>query len=288
MDSKMQAAYQEYMIGKSRVPTPLKGESHRGSDGYSNSNSKRKRGYRPVLKAFQGRLEEWKDTNRQLEGVLGSIVNLRDRVYWESSRLEALSVATPSKEERDISMKQQQKQRQSSWRDCGFRSILCNQNSSGALLEEDIHLALNHDLLQHERMLSALRSLLASLAQTVDDIGRRLDEWMLQNLSDQDDGGVSEERMFVARIKEQNALELAQEVYSLLASDLYRKQKMATRVFNSCHDGVLVRGDVDDISNDSFWKTDPRDVVKKASKEWPGLENRDLTWNLVDKLLSIP
>lgn len=285
MDSEMQAAYQEFMLGKSKssVPTPLQEESHRSSDG--NSSSKRKSGYRPILKAFQGRLEEWKDTNRQLEGVLGSIVNLRDRVYWESSRLEALSVATPSKEERDISMKQQQKQRQSSWRDCGFRSILCNQNSSGALLEEDIHLALNHDLLQHERMLSTLRSLLASLAQTVDDIGRRLDEWMLQNLSDYDDY-VSEERMSVAQIKEQNALELAQEIYSLLASDLYSKQKMATRVFNSCHDGVLVRGDAD-ISNDSFWKTDPRDVVKKASKGWPGPENRDLTWNLVHKLLSV-
>ena len=42
----------------------------------------------------------------------------------------------------------------------------------------------DHDLLRHEQMLTALRRLLASLAQIVDEIGRRLDEWMLQNLID--------------------------------------------------------------------------------------------------------
>ena len=253
------------------------------SDG--NSNRKGKKSYRPILKAFQGRLEAFKDTNKQLESVLGSILNLRDRIHWESSRLQSLSVATTdSKDERN------------KWRDCGFRSSLPD-----ALLEEDIRLALNHDLLQHERMLSSLRSLLALLAQTVDDIGRRLDEWMLLNLTEltspqrqqryyaspDHDSCVVGERKLMMWVNEQNLLEEAQQVYSLLALNLYRKQKLATGVLNSCHDGLLVTGDTD-FSKDSFWKTNPRDVVKKASIEWSDTESTDSISNLAHNLLNMP
>lgn len=290
MDVDMQAAIEFFMLGKSvsGVPPSPQKESPRVSD--DNYNNRRKKGYRPILKAYQGRIEEWKDTNRQLEGVVGSIVNLRDRIHWESSRLTVFSVGSEGHTPETNHAQKEEKHRQPSWRDCGFRSSLSRHNSSVALSKEDIHSALNHDLLRHERMLSALRSLLASLAKTVDDIGRRLDEWMIQNLWDQDVGMSEDEKMFAARIKEQKALELAQEVYSLLASDLYRKQKMAIRIFDSCHDGVLERGDSNNasLSNDQFFgMSDPRNVIKTASKEFPSLESRDLTWNAVNQLMTI-
>jgi len=284
MDSKIQEAYQEFMLGKSKSDIPTSPTENGHEDLYDNCSIRKKRGYRPILRALQGRLQEWKDTNQKLEGVLRSIANLRDRVYWESGCLKVSSGAT----DEIITYTQQQKgqkQQRSSWRDSGFRSSLLNHNIGCTLLKEDIHLALDHDLLQHERMLSALRSLVASLALTVDEIGRRLDEWMLQNLMDQDDV-ISEERMFAILVKEQNTFELAQEVYSRLASDLYWKQTMATRVFRSCHDGVL-EGD-DSSPNNSFLKSDPRDVIKKTSKELSSSEHKDFTRNLVNKLLIIP
>ena len=313
MDPSMQAAYQAFMLGnKSKktkgnnndknVSTPTKVNtdvSHKRPD----SGIGRK-GYRPILKAFQGRLQEWADTRKQLKSVLGSIINLRDRIYWESSRLQALSVTNRSLKHQQQKQLLHKEEKQPTWRTCGFRSSLSNQDSSCVLHPDDIHLALNHDLLQHERMLSVLRSLTALLAQNVDEIGRRLDEWMILNLSDlppssqrqqqrynlsndNDESIIAEERILTGWTKEQNVLEDARVVYSLLALDLFRKQKLATEIFDSCHDSILKTIGDDNFSKDSFWKTDPRDVVKKGSKEWSGLESKDCL-NLVQKLLNVP
>ena len=262
----MQAAYEEFMLGKSKVPkspTPVK---NYGAD--KNRSDSKKKGHRPILRALQGRLEEWKDTSQKLEGVLRSISNLRDRIYWESS-----SLATRHRNELQP------------WRQSGFRSSFGNRKSNHVLMKDDIQLALDHDLLQHERMLSGVRSLVASLAQLVDEIGRRLDEWMLQNLIDQSEH-VLDERMLAMQLKEQSTFELAQEVYSLLATDLYQKQKMATRVFDSCHDGVFV-GSHEKGETKSLFQSDPRDVIKQTSKELSNPERKNLVLSHVNKLLAI-
>eukprot|EP00536_Pseudo-nitzschia_multiseries_P008940 jgi/Psemu1/241676/estExt_Genewise1.C_2380005 len=290
MDADMQAAFEAYMLGGSKnsktssvPPSPLN-ESR--DEHYS---SRRKKGYRPILKAYQGRIEEWKDTVQQLEGVTGSIANLRDRVYWENGRLEQLSSVENFAQEQKPADRRlaEEKARQRSWRDSGFRS---GGFGGGALRKEDVHLALHHDLLQHERMLSALRSLLASLAHTVDDIGRRLDEWMMYELTDPyiPAGVPEDEKLLAARLHEEKAFQLAQDVYSLLALDLYRRQEMAVRIFESCHDGVLERGDDGmDPSNDAFWMPDPRGVSKQALKEFSSTSTADPTLNAVNRLMSI-
>jgi len=259
----MQAAYLDYMLGKSAGDAP-KSPAGKSPSADNDRSGKKKKAHRPILRAVQGRLEEWKDTNSKLDAVLRSIANLRDRIYWESTFFNL----------------QREQKEQPVWGGSGFRSGFSNDNSCNSLQKEDIHLALDHDLLQHERMLSAVRSLVASLAQVVDEIGRRLDEWMLQNLMDQNE-------LVVRDAREQNAFELAQEVYSLLALDLYSKQNTATRVFESCHDGVL--GGVDtNGQGHSYFKSDPRDVIKKSSKELSKPENRNLLLSLVEKLLAFP
>lgn len=270
MDANMQASFQEFMMGgkaKADLSVSRKEDTHRGRE--NNSSSKRKKEYRPVFKAFQGRLREWKDTNEKLESALRSIGNLRDRVAWESGWLRALSGVLGEQKE--------QRQRKLLWRDCGFRS------SGGALSKSDINSTLSHDLLQHERMMSTLRSLLALSAQNVDEMGRRLDEWMIQNLANRDDSEVVDE----TRVNEQPNLELAREIYCLLASDLYRKQKISTRIFDSCHNGLLVSGDMSNAIN-NFWKSNPHEVIKEASRELSSPEYNVLIWDIVNKLLMIP
>jgi hypothetical protein len=279
MDSNMQAAYHEFMLGKNNsglAPSPIEKNS-----GNNKGSGRKKRFYQPTLRALQGRLEEWKETNQKLEALFRSISNLRDRVHWESEYFTTLPRG-PSDEGTMLT----QEGKEPSWRDSGYRSAFSQRNSGGALSTEDVHLALDHDLLQHERMLSAIRSLLATLAQTVDEIGRRLDEWMLQNLGDQTYHHTSDDRNFATLVEEQNTLQLVQKVYSTLASDLYLKQKMATRVFDSCHDGLLGGGN--EISpNSSSWQSDPRDVIKKISKELSGSEHKKHVSNLVNKLMNI-
>mmetsp|Transcript_26922 Transcript_26922/g.63234 ORF Transcript_26922/g.63234 Transcript_26922/m.63234 type:complete len:278 (-) Transcript_26922:2163-2996(-) len=276
MDSKMQIAYQEFMLGKrnSGVPTPPK-ETYRRT-------AKKKSGYRLVLRAVQGRLEEWMEIDQKLEDILRSIANFRDRIYWESHYLGNQSVS----DERSIPVWNQKKatEQRPSWNNYGFRTRSSIHSNNNILYKQDVILALDHDLLQHERMLSALRSLLASLAKIVEEIGRRLDDWMLQNLSDQNDG-VSEETEFKILVKEENMIELAQEVYSRLALDLYMKQKIATQVLDSCHNGLL-SGD-DNSPNKRVYMLDSRNVMKLISDGLRRPTNRSLTCILVEKLLLV-
>lgn len=272
MDSKIDITYQEFMLGKrnSEVPTSPTATGRR--------NMKKKSIYRSILRAMQARLEEWKEIDQKLEDVLRSIKNFRDRIYWESDHLTKQSDVS---DERSGFVRHQKKATEQlpSWKDYGFRTRLSNH----ICFKEDIRLALDHDLLRHEQMLTALRRLLASLAQIVDEIGRRLDEWMLHNLIDQNNS-VSEETQFSILMKERRTVDLAQEVYSRLALDLYLKQKIATQVFDSCHDGLL-GGDVKG-SKKHLSKLDSRNVMKMICD---GLRRttgrRELTRDLVGKLL---
>ena len=245
MDTDMQAAFENFMLGEKNLRVSTSPRKNYHEDVEDSFSIRKKRGYLPNLRALQGRLEEWKGTNQKLEDVLRSIANLRDRIYWESQ--------------------EQQKQRPP-WKDSGFRYVLSNQSVCDNLLKEDVRLALNRDILQHERMLSALRSLAASLAQTVDEFGRRLEEWMIQNLMYEN-----------CRIEEKKHLELAQEVYLLLASDLYWMQKMAARLFDSYH--------ANDSNSSSI--VDTRNVMKNVLKDFKGSEHKKMVQKFVDSLLYI-
>ena len=273
----MQIAYQEFMLGKknSDVPKPPT-EIHRRS-------VQKKRGYRIVLRAVQGRLEEWMELDQKLEDVLRSIANFRDRIYWESHFQRKHSDVS---DERCMLMWNQKKaaKQRPSWKDYGFRTRSSIHSNDNMLFKEDISLALDHDLLQHERMLTALRSLLASLAQTVQEIGRRLDEWMLENLSDQNDG-VSHRTGFKIFLKGQKTIELAQEVYSRLAFDLYSKQKTARQILDSCHDGLL--GGDDNSPSKYICVLDSQNVMKSISDGLRRPTNCNLTRILVRKLLLV-
>lgn len=287
----MQAAYQEFMLkGKKKntansrdeISTSLKPKGTPSIlHGSTPSSSKKKytangsglgtgssakttttpnKAVRPIFKAFQGRLHDWKDANDQSEQVLRSILNLRDRLAWESDHLlRAHEVSSPSKE--------------SLWRGWGFRDSI---TTSNALLEEDVELALHHDLLQHERMQGALRGLVSSMGQAMDAMGRRLDEWMMASMqyADHNDGGGGAHPSLVI-------LEEAQHAYSFLSEELYRKQILIRNVFDSCHDGL-----VDQESKDVSTRLNPRQVALDACKEWKPRDTA--TQAVVDKLLNMP
>lgn len=277
----MQAAYQEFMLkGKKKTtansgvggvstPSPSskqKGPPHPASlspskRGYSDSHrgtprpSTTAKGVRPILKAFQGRLQDWKDADEQSELVLGSILNLRDRLAWESGHLQKIQDAPSSKEP--------------SWVGWGFREP----TSNSGLSEEDVELALHHDLLQHERMMAALRGLLSSMAQAMDAMGRRLDEWMVTSYQQDHewDGGATASAF---------TLEAAKQVYSFLSEELYRKQVLVQSVLDSCHDGLI-----DQESIELYQRGNPRQVVRNACKGW--MSKDEETKRAVDRLLTV-
>lgn len=199
-----------------------------------------------VYRAFQGRLQEWKDLDQQLDAVLDSVRNLRDRIWWEMQHLEELSSQKP-------------------WQAACFRpSSSCL--GTTALNADDVQLALTHDLLQHEKMLTSARSLITSLAQAQDAMGRRMDEWMMMEL----DG-------FPLSEKGQANLEQAQGVYIFLAEELYRKQGLVKTMLESSHDG-LVEKDFPERRDGN-----PRAVARRTCSAWASQDSEMMS--LTAKLL---
>lgn len=157
----------------------------------------------PVLKAFQGRLNEWKENDDQLRAVLDSISNLRDRILWESHELQRTLDARHLKP----------------WQGKGKNSV------PSKLTSEDITLAQTHDLLQHEKMLIAARGLIANQAKIQDAMSRRLDELM---------------RLQTPGFEKVHSRSVqAQDIYQFCASELLRKQDLIHQVMISSHDGLV-------------------------------------------------
>jgi hypothetical protein len=233
-------AYMEYMLGGKvpATPSPLKSSTFKEK---KQSSTKKKQG--SVFRAFQGRLDEWKDLDGQLEQVVGSITNLRDRIVWE------------------FCLEKQKDEEEKEWAGFGFRSSSC------CLSKEDVELALTHDLLQHERMLSGARGLVSSLARVQDALGRRLDEWMVMELEDPEGGG--------ERLGE------CQQVYSLLAQELYRKQELVQQLLDSCHDGMLA-GNEEQVFRKGG---SPQTIARRCVEQWSYREKQQSL--LVDSVLRV-
>ena len=268
MDS--QQSFQDFMLGgrgKAGPPTPLPvgRNTPTPSKKKKNNNNKKttRQNYGPTLKAFQGRVQEWKDLDDQLYQVLNSIVNLRNRIWWETKSLRKKSNKSSSKP----------------WHSSGYR----RHNDSSCLVAGDIQMALSHDLLQHEKMLSATRMLISSMAQVQDGMGRRLDE--LYQLLLEDSVGSSSSSSTTTTILHQ-----VQEIYLLLGAELYRKQLLVSKTVESCNDGLLYMDDdtelvEGDLSTEEQEYSNPRNVAKNCHDNWRlrGIKKKD--WNLVENFL---
>jgi hypothetical protein len=237
-----QKAFQEYMLrGKGLVVSTSSPPSIPPTR--ESWAKKRKKQVGPILKAFQGRVGEWKDLDGQLKAVLGSIANLRDRIWWESCQLQTFTETAKD------------------WEGFGFRSR-CN-----LLSRADVDMALTHDLLQHEKMLSGARTLISSLAQVQEAMGRRLDEWMMFQLEEPVAQG-------------QELLEQAQEAYLLLGGEVYRKQVLVQKVLDSCHDGLVDKDATQSLGEGGS----PRTVARQCCKSWSS-RGKD-QWAVVGRMLN--
>ena len=126
---------------------------------------------------------------------------------------------------------------------------------------DDLQLALDHDLRQHERMMATLRRSLSALNQAQEALGRRLDEYyrLQQTVS-------IEGRAYILHIL---SLEECQGLFTATASELYRKQMLAEKVLNSFHDGLLVcRDERLDDDREKAGSRSPRRVAHHCSELW--------------------
>jgi hypothetical protein len=209
--------------------TPQKATSPRKSE------SQKKREL--VAAAFAKTLNDWLETDDTLLQIIQSITNLRERI-WETSKL--LWKHRIEEEEETNNLIGNHGYR-------GSRSI--------SLTVTDLELALDHGLVQHERMQSSMRKLLSSLSQTQDALGRRLDEYYKLTVGEEP---LDENQYAILSRDECRAL------FAAAAKELFRKQSMAKELFDSCNNALLYsEGHPHDYGN-----KDPRHSSRLLSRRW--------------------
>lgn len=211
----------------------------------------------PIFKAFQGRVQEWIELDSQLEAVVASISNLRDRIVWETKQHQ---------------QQQQQNVMPQPWNGFGYHHHHHHHYATNSfLLPKDVTLAYTNDLLQHEKMLTASRTLVSAMALAQDGMGRRLDEWMTMTMMmPHDDEAANNSAITTtasAAVSGIHMLEQAQHVYTFLAEELYQRQSWVQQLVQSCHDGLLEDDDDDDAATATFLG-DSRAVARRCRNHW--------------------
>jgi hypothetical protein len=235
-------------VGSKKIPSPVVAKDARKSSSSSPVNKKR---YLPALQAYSVVLaQRWLETDDQLGAVVNSIANLRLRL-WETSRL--LHEA-----------KEKGRNGSAPWKTFGYRE---DRRRDSCLQDvADLEMTLDHDLLQHERMLSVLRKQIAALGQAQDMLGRRLDDLYVQQhaAEEEEEEGTEEETLMLLLW-----LDECQLVFAGTARELYRKQRLAEQILGSVENRLLAPFDDEDVvSEDTDEGLLPHRLAQRCSDQW--------------------
>lgn len=197
---------------------------------------------------------EWMGIDDNLQDVLHSIANIRGRIPMES---EILLSRLNNNETRE-------------WVGFGYNgpTTACG----GFLTTQDVTLAMSHDLLQHEKMMSGVRTLLAAMSDAQEKLGRQLNDVMQHHLDTtmmlHEVGVDLNTDSFSSSIMSAMCLvDDMNEMHSVLAMELYRKQNLALKVLQTSNDDIF-GGDVKALEVDDVedWSRKTADI---CCKEWP-------------------
>lgn len=229
----------DYMLGRATAGVPLTPSS---------SATKREVRLSPrkavlsVSKALGKTLVDWLDTDDTAQRVVGSVANLRERLWHTSRQLLAQKQGGPG-----VKL----------WRHGGYRGP--RDHPEWQLRADDLNLALDHDLRQHERMLSQLRHSLADLGATQEALGRRWDEYY--RLAAGDDCCEHQPRGVFSTLDDGRSL------FAATAMELYRKQMLAAQVLDSSNYDCLLCRDADGYLNGSD-ESNLRRVAHLCCEQW--------------------
>lgn len=178
--------------------------------------------YINLFKRFVSRVKgEWMELDDQTFHVVQAISGIRSRLPMESQLLYNL----------------RQESRTESW------SVHGNMNALGNhffLRLQDVQLGLSYDLLQHEKMMEALRRLLSNLSDCHESLLRMLDGMMKHNLECAENYGGRNVLLTPSFQKAASLSSLMSDALEMMSLELYRKQILAQMIFDSAEDDLLV------------------------------------------------
>lgn len=252
-----------------------------------------------IVKAFAGTLQrDWLEVDETLGNVMSSVAHLRHRIALEQRQVVLQLEQTSNQQYNNHNQDDDKEEEEDDWKTWGFHEH--GRDAGVALTLADVHMALSRDLLQHESVCSTARKLLASLAQTQDALGRRLDE-MMQFEMNHGGGGVvvvggeiheadgsATTTTSSSSSKCAAVVASCQQIYSSLALELFRKQRLVHQVLETVHDGMLFTnvsrkddgtvGDgknavqfnfVEESKTFTTKEEDPMRVAERCVQHWP-------------------
>ena len=201
---------------------------------------KNKRRYYQILRSFNDKVKHtWMDIDGQLLSVMQNIINIRGRLPPE---WKLLSQATRHETTNGASPEQEEKLEgggifKDDWKSYSYREQSKDSSQLFPHIQvEDIQLALTHDLNQHEKMLAGLRSLMTSLAECHDALGRVVDTlWQFHLECSHEECGDDNE----GNEDLENIVNGVTSTYQMLSIELYRKQNIVPMVIDSTKDDIL-------------------------------------------------
>ena len=157
----------------------------------------------------------------------------------------------------------------------------------GFVTKDDLELALSHGLMQHEKMIAATRTVVSSLNQAQEALGRRLDELYMFHLevSPMLPELESPEEEYDLILFAEQVVHWSQTVYTELADELYRKQTIVHTLANSVTDGLLYKESDEDSYDD---EKNPRKVASKCLQAWPRGGSEEKSKDLANLLAATP
>ena len=197
---------------------------------------------------------EWMELDDQAYQVVKAISSIRSRLPMETKIIHCLENRT----------------RKKTWSDYGVTNIFEKHSS---LITNDVQLALSHDLVQHEKMMEALRRLMANLSDCHDALMRILDDIMKHSLDCEECFGTME--LPISFQKASSLSNLTADAMSMMSLELYRKQNIVQTIFDSSEDDLFKE------KHDGQDQFNKHDMIENKiwSKQW----DRTGKYSCIDK-----
>lgn len=223
-------------------------------------NAKIKKRYYQLLRSFNEKVKNsWMDIDGQILSILQNIVSIRGRLPPEWKVLSQATRYQTAEESPEQDEKCDDNDIGDVWKSYG------NQSSQyfSHLRIEDIELALSHDLEQHEKMLTGLRSVMSNMSECHDTLGRIVDSMWQYHLDcgEEEDGGFEDE----GKDEVENIVSCVTSTYQMLSMELYKKQNMIPTVIDSTDDDIL---GINEIGRGHGVGTKSQKFVRDCCESW--------------------
>lgn len=263
---------------QSKQSTPQKGSGSTVTYPSPNrQNQSTKKRYYQLLRSFSDKIQyTWMDTDDQILSVLENIVSIRGRLpmEWKLRKRMMSGENCPEIDEGEV------------WKYCGFQGKPKEADYSFHLQVSDVQLALDHDMTQHEKMIAALRSLMTTLSDFHESLGRLVDTiWQFHlDCCEEISGDAEKDGEEVTLSDEMETLvQNATDLFQMLSVEMYRKQTLITFVVDTTQNDIFGANKQKLVETEG---DEPLKVVRKCCKAWPrtapesSVDERLMMWAL--------